>query len=323
MEKIKTVVRHDMPETNSSSSHSVVINTREFDPCLPGDTYWNLDIDESGYIHVQGDRTFGWEWEKHNDVFSKLQYVAAIFCRNETYPQKKLAKLGQIVKEFTGAKGVIFDWAASYKQPRSEDPWERPAGEPEIDHNSSDIFPEIIESEESIKNFIFNKKSWLFLGNDNSSAERGYYDVDENTSQEPMAVLWADLGGSIGRIEFLVDTYPKYPSYVIRDPVNDTILSSIVFDKASHTARPKTASDDGSDPGTLYYFCLNSYSIGYSDEDCSLLWVSHSLKSSLQGLVSSRGLSRSKLEITAEMNKRTDEWVRIPLHLTTDEFGEL
>ena len=67
--KIRKVFRIGLPETNSSSSHSVTISmTNNFqDPKV-----WNLYPNEDGIIHVPGSISFGWEWE--NIMMFSLNY---------------------------------------------------------------------------------------------------------------------------------------------------------------------------------------------------------------------------------------------------------
>ena len=151
MKRIKQVIRKNLPETNSSSSHSVVICV---DPNSLVDT---LPMDSEGVIHVpRRSESFGWEYEKYNDPMTKLQYVCGIIWKYKSN-RKKVKLLKEIVLGYTGAKDIVFDW----EENRSSDDiveededyyWD--SGAPEIDHNSSDIFPEIMESARSIKFYI-------------------------------------------------------------------------------------------------------------------------------------------------------------------------
>lgn len=205
---IRKVIRRGLPETNSSSSHSVTISmTNNFqDPNI-----WNLQPDENGIIHVPGDVSFGWEWNKYNDVLTKLQYVCGIICHSNYEHRikrsKKLFELKRIILDFTGAKDVIFDWETEYNErlKNGEDPEDIWINSPEIDHNSWDIFPEITENKDTLKNFIFNPESWLYLGNDNSSADKDFY-VDQPETPDTIASI--DFSGDIGRIDFEIPNYP-------------------------------------------------------------------------------------------------------------------
>lgn len=186
MKGIKRIIREKLPETNSSSSHSVVISTKK-----------DYTVDETLKLNSNGDleipsRDFGWEWEKYNDCMTKLQYVVGILSRSNSN-NKKLKKLFDIVQEMTGANKVLYDETNPI----------------EIDHNSSDIFSEIIESKESMKSFIFSKNSWLFTGNDNSDEPIGFYILNENDgTNSPKAIVTIEFGGNIGNVDIELYSYP-------------------------------------------------------------------------------------------------------------------
>lgn len=146
----KVLIRKGVFETNSSSSHSVSIadETKQFvmDTIYP---------DQFGVVTINGDK-FGWEWFKHNDALTKASYAAQQFSGDED----KLEKLAEVIKEQTGADEVKFeDLDLGY-----------------VDHDSYGIVP---TDKYSLRNFIFNKNSWLFGGNDNSSPDPTFYDVPE------------------------------------------------------------------------------------------------------------------------------------------------
>lgn len=147
---MKTLVRKGVFETNSSSSHSISIATEDkqfvFDTLYP---------DQNGVVTVHGDQ-FNWEWFKHNDAETKASYAAQSFANNDG----QLELLKEVIKEQTGADDVKFVGI--------EDGY--------IDHESDGIAP---RSKEELKNFIFNKNSWLFGGNDNSTASPEFYHVPE------------------------------------------------------------------------------------------------------------------------------------------------
>ena len=145
----KKLIRVGVWETNSSSSHSISIadDTKQFvmDTIYP---------DQFGVVNIHGDE-FGWEWFKHNDAQTKAGYAAQQFA----YIQSSLDILAEVIKEQTGADDVKFYLEHGY-----------------IDHDSYGIVP---SDKESLKNFIFNKNSWLFGGNDNSTPDPTFYDVPE------------------------------------------------------------------------------------------------------------------------------------------------
>lgn len=144
----KILVRKGVFETNSSSSHSISIadDTKQFvmDTIYP---------DQNGNVYVYGGE-YGWEWFKHNDAETKLSYAAQQFHGNIS----SLNTLREIVMEQTGATDVVFNLDGY------------------IDHDSVGIVP---SDKDSLRNFIFNKNSWLFGGNDNSTPDPTFYDVPE------------------------------------------------------------------------------------------------------------------------------------------------
>lgn len=145
----KKLIRMCVWETNSSSTHSVSIadDTKEFvmDTLYP---------DQNGVITLTGGE-FGWGWFKHNDALTKANYAAQAFNGNEHYQEM----LTDIIKDQTGAEEVIFDCEEGY-----------------IDHESYGTAP---MNREELKRFIFDKNSWLFGGNDNSTPDPTFYHVPE------------------------------------------------------------------------------------------------------------------------------------------------
>jgi hypothetical protein len=147
---MKKLVRKGVYETNSSSSHSVSIASDDKEFVL--DT---LYPDQRGIVTVNGDE-FGWDWFKANDAETKASYVAQSY----RYDDYLLETLKEVIMEQTGAEDVVFSGLdGGY-----------------VDHDSSGIAP---TTKHEIRNFVFNKNSWLFGGNDNSSAAPDFYDVPE------------------------------------------------------------------------------------------------------------------------------------------------
>ena len=146
---MKKIIRHCCWETNSSSSHSLSLAKYEQEFVM--DTIYP---DQDGVITVFG-QEFGWAWEKFNDAMTKLAYVM------QDQPSKH-DEIIEVVKEQTGALEVIFDENGGY-----------------IDHESYGTAHEVCYSKDSIKNFVFNKNSWLFTGNDNGEPDPTFYDVPE------------------------------------------------------------------------------------------------------------------------------------------------
>lgn len=145
---MKKLIRRGVFETNSSSSHSVSIGLQENKQFVLDTIY----PDQDGIITITGEE-FGWEWFKHNDAFTKAQYAAQQFKNDD----ESLEFLKEVIMTQTGAEDVIFDLENGY-----------------IDHDSHGII-----EKSTLRNFIFDKNSWLFGGNDNSSTDPIFYHVPE------------------------------------------------------------------------------------------------------------------------------------------------
>lgn len=141
-------IRHGVFETNSSSTHSISIDSTD----ILLDT---LEVRYDGKVLI-GVGEFGWEQDEHRDAATKASYLH-MYCRDWVHPEdlkeKFYQNLKEVILEQTKADDVIF----------SNDP------DGYIDHQSVEDkdYHYIMEDKEKIKNFIFNKKSILVTDNDN------------------------------------------------------------------------------------------------------------------------------------------------------------
>lgn len=149
-------VRHAVFETNSSSTHSISINSDT-------ELYGSITPDENGVITLTGGR-FGWEWKRYNDCLTKANYCAI----DSDGSDEKRNMLREVIMEHTGASDVVFQVTTSYK----DDEYSY------IDHQSVGTSHPTFSSKENLKNFIFNRNSYLFTGNDNDYEPANFYDVD-------------------------------------------------------------------------------------------------------------------------------------------------
>lgn len=143
-------------ETNSSSTHSITINSKNvlFDSITP---------DSYGVINLFGGQ-FGWEWETYDAPIVKANYCA-IHALGDLAQTEMLVN---VIKVHTGAKEVKIHASLDYdNRNRSY-----------IDHQSVGTANDAFESEETLKNFIFNRYSILYTGNDNDDAPANFYDAD-------------------------------------------------------------------------------------------------------------------------------------------------
>lgn len=133
-------------ETNSSSSHSITISDENSVELM--DIIYPNSVNEDIIILHGGE--FGWEWEKYNDALTKANY-----CAQAEIDQPMLM---DVIREQTGYSIAIL------------------LNDGYIDHNSSHVATEAFKSPETLRQFIFNKKSILYLGNDNGVTPHGFYD---------------------------------------------------------------------------------------------------------------------------------------------------
>ena len=241
MEKrIKFVIRRNLPETNSSSSHSVVIESGNY---IPSEHNFTV-ID--GYIVIPSTQMFErGGYGKFNDPLTKTQYACGqIYGYNKTEYFKRLKIIEEIIKEVTGCKGVIFEWVISYfktllnTEKETLDDFDEgyfyEDEGPNIDHQSLDLEKEVLENKEVTKSFIFNPKSWLFLCDDEHSVEIDFYNTTEYHDFDPDAHLMIEFDEPLGTIEIPIKEFPEdlmYDSYYSDD--KRKILSCVSFDSST------------------------------------------------------------------------------------------
>jgi len=155
---MKYNIRLAIFETNSSSTHSLSINK---DTIL----YESLNVDRSGNVYISSGE-FGWEVEQYRHADVKASYCFTWIkqeCSGET-ENRYLEMLKKAIKEHTQCKNVIFQDEDGY-----------------IDHQSDDVCFEVFESEETLKNFIFNVNSTLTTANDNEDCHLEPLDIIFNS----------------------------------------------------------------------------------------------------------------------------------------------
>lgn len=228
---IKQKIRLNLPETNSSSSHSLVIGYNNNYLKSRMDALKELEpyLNDNGILTVNS-AEFGWECGKSNNIYEKLQYLMAISCsyhgcgweeeteNDRAKVQKLLAKVEKIVKDYTGIIGVEFETSGS-----------------SVDHQSVDLYNDIVESTRSIKNFLFSSQSWVFLGNDNSGDELGEKEMRDETYY---GLFIVHIPGRFGNIECpliepIDSKYNTEPELVLDlSPDAKSILKGIVLTKS-------------------------------------------------------------------------------------------
>ena len=188
-------IRVGLPETNSSSSHSISLNANAFGPNLD---YFALS-DDGKSLYISDDKLFGWEFKKYNDPYNKLLYAIAC-CRDN----KKWSEL--LIKSFKKFTGVDLSWDSK--------------NYPESDGMDIDY---IFSDGDTIINFIFNPESWLFTGNDNELEPENFNNVYKKTPVAYATMYFSE----IDTIDFPLYKYPydikKELSSVICNKLEDII----------------------------------------------------------------------------------------------------
>lgn len=339
MKRIKKVIRTNFPETNSSSSHSVVICTDKGSLVPFQNDKYSLHVRNDGTLFIPGrGEDFGWEYEKYNSIIEKLWYVCGIIFKYEReYGRKKRKLLIDILKKYTGAKKVIFEWEEKNRSAENYDPEDiySVSGAPEIDHNSSDIFQEIIESRDSIKNFIFNSRSWLFLGNDNSSVPDGFYDVDVNDDKGPEAIASIEFGGDIGRVDVEIKKFPG--DNIINTIYNNIKISNMYYDNSPGIGKWGFANKTDWSRISLSvmkdnFFIINT-GLSLIDNNTGNIKITWTLDKLVDIITSTLGIKSryninyddpiQKEKIDDVLDKNKDMWISLPVTITTTEFGKL
>lgn len=142
---MKTIIRKNVFETNSSSTHSVSISNGT-------DVYETIIPDSNGIITIYP-REFGWGYEEYTDPETKLAYLLQYYTLKGS---DFIETVKEVVIEHTGASDVVLG--------QQDDEW-WPDGY--IDHQSTDCLDGEIETTEDIRNFVFNPSSVLVIDNDN------------------------------------------------------------------------------------------------------------------------------------------------------------
>lgn len=148
-------IRLNVFETNSSSTHSISISKSS------KGVYETLPVNDGMVVLTGGE--FGCEWVKYNDAITKANYAAA-FAQGRG---AAIEMLIDVIKNHTGAKEVELNLSEHSYIDHQSGPGEGGAGF------------EAFESQEALKEFIFNPDSWLFTGNDNESPPPNFYDVGD------------------------------------------------------------------------------------------------------------------------------------------------
>ena len=231
MKKIKEVIRDGLPETNSSSSHSVVIS-KLVKSDIDKERLLSFLPNENSIINIPkeigvyfGNRGFA----ASNDSLVKLQLVISLLTKKTDSIQefgKRLFWLKRILCNFTGATDVIFEglvtlndvYKTYYKRNEvvSADDHDYIIYEAleyafgNVDHQSyQTLCRDILEDKDTVLDFIFNPDSWMFLGSDSIDMDKRIEDTLRNYKQKTSSnittydgIVSIFFGYNLGRVDF-------------------------------------------------------------------------------------------------------------------------
>lgn len=148
------VIRESIFETNSSSTHSISIQGGNYIAnTIPVDPTDNVCWIYSG--------EFGWGEDKFTSAAVKASYCLT-YIKN-CVPQELVSKLSRMLKK-------VIKQQTNHKVEFCPINWDKYKGGPDwgyIDHQSEEVCLKAFESEESLRDFIFNPESILVIDNDN------------------------------------------------------------------------------------------------------------------------------------------------------------
>ena len=146
---MKVQIRQGLFETNSSSTHSIVVgnNGEDIYADLPEEVYFGGDC-------------FGWEHDIHNDVQSKANYLftSIVNCGMNEY----LDNIKEILAKWN--INAVFEKLNKHGDFDSFS---------YVDHASKneELIISLCENEELLMNYLFSSGSFVETGNDNDQTE--------------------------------------------------------------------------------------------------------------------------------------------------------
>lgn len=150
---MKKIIRKGVFESNSSSSHSLVVTKNEKVEIFDEIPWW---LHEDGTIRVGGYRAdFGRSPDRPlTDFYDKLNYLIAAY----QYDENKLNEIEDTVKE-------IFPSFTKFNYYKDDYDGEIDYGN--IDHQSADLIPRYLKKHNiSFKEFLTNKKYVIIIDGD-------------------------------------------------------------------------------------------------------------------------------------------------------------
>lgn len=141
-------IRKKVFETNSSSSHSVVITDN--------DESMFCEIEECDKIYLSGDY-YGWDSGELNHWHDKAEYCYTYALTQSNKKERDLKLLRETIKDYTKLE-------VEFSIDEKEEKYYNNIG---IDHQSSDTVEKYFESYNDLRKLLFDDNYSISLGNDN------------------------------------------------------------------------------------------------------------------------------------------------------------
>lgn len=160
-------IRENVFETNSSSSHSIVVARAPKSPAIENVGPNGYASYENGVLRLNEDNNFGWGWEVLTDWLDKFAYAVA----DLQYRERVLEDLLEKVKDRLGCSYIIIPRRILWNDPSKTEP-----DYGYVDHQSCGTLLDFLEETGvDILDFIFDERYAVILDNDNNYGE--YHDA--------------------------------------------------------------------------------------------------------------------------------------------------
>lgn len=157
-------IRQNVFETNSSSTHSIVVSKGNPIPGTPDIYGASYATYENGILRLSEDNNFGWGWEVLSEWLDKFAYAVAEFQYNENDLEVMLEK----VQEHLDCIHIIIPRRTLWNDQSKTEP-----DYGYVDHQSQGTLLNFLnETGISIIDFIFDDRYAVVLDNDNNYGDR-------------------------------------------------------------------------------------------------------------------------------------------------------
>lgn len=164
-------IRQDVFETNSSSSHSIVVTKDAKKLALAHHGPNGYASYENGILRLGEDNNFGWGWEILTDWLDKFAYAVADF----QYDESALEDLLKRMQIHLDCSVIVIPRRKLWNDPHKTEP-----DYGYVDHQSCGTLREFLTRRNvSVMDFIFSDKYVVVLDNDNNYRDRYHAFIDE------------------------------------------------------------------------------------------------------------------------------------------------